>query len=266
MASVRHLGLFPWCPFQSRQEVIDTVWLGNSAPVTTQLNNYEGLETSLVDALALYWRVRNWRVEGSLQAGAGAGVVTINYSDVVTRQLWTDEKDLVCRRIEGEGESAYWNVPDFNGFSWLGSVPGLIDPVIWSFGFKMHWMPVAGFPINFRKGPHHLSENGFSESGGIYTWLSFGYGTNDPGDFSYSTIICGPSPVDDAIYEGSENITVPISFLGKSYSIKALLGNSEAGSASMSILAEDYWPYDPNDGGGPIYDSATGEQLRDFPS
>ena len=259
MATVRHLGLFPWCPFQSRQEVIDTVWLGESSPVTSQLNSYEGLETSLEDALALYWRVRSWRIEGSLQAGSGAGVVTIDYSDVVTRQLWTNEKDLVCRRIEGEGESAYWNVPDFNGFSWSGNVPGLTEPVIWDFSFKMHWLPTAGFPINFRKGPHHLSQEGFSENGGIYTWLSFSYATNDGGDFSFGSIVCGP------VIEENENITVPISFLDKTYSIKAQrVGGAD--SASMSITAEEYWPYDPGDGGGPIYDSVTGAQLRGFPS
>jgi hypothetical protein len=28
----------------------------------------------------------------------------------------------------------------------------------------------------------------------------------------------------------------------------------------------EYWPYDPEDGGGPIYDTATGAQLRAFPS
>ena len=30
-------------------------------------------------------------------------------------------------------------------------------------------------------------------------------------------------------------------------------------------LTPFYWPYDPGDGGGPIYDSATGAQLRPFP-
>jgi hypothetical protein len=33
----------------------------------------------------------------------------------------------------------------------------------------------------------------------------------------------------------------------------------------VNIDAIEYWPYDPEDGGGPIYDSATGAQLRDFP-
>jgi hypothetical protein len=31
------------------------------------------------------------------------------------------------------------------------------------------------------------------------------------------------------------------------------------------VLTPYYWPYDPNDGLGPIYDSETGEQLRPFP-
>lgn len=32
----------------------------------------------------------------------------------------------------------------------------------------------------------------------------------------------------------------------------------------VTIDAEEWWPYDPGDGLGPIYDSATGAQLRDF--
>jgi hypothetical protein len=37
-------------------------------------------------------------------------------------------------------------------------------------------------------------------------------------------------------------------------------------TGSINITASEYWPYDPNDGLGPIYDSATGEQLRPFPA
>ena len=122
----------------------------------------------------------------------------------------------------------------------------------------MHWLPTAGFPINFRKGPHHLSKDGFSESGGIYTWLNFSYTKNDPGDVSFGSIFCG------IVLEGTENITVPISFLDKTYSIKAQRVGGED-SASMSITAEEYWPYDPGDGLGPIYNSTTGAQLRGFP-
>ena len=34
---------------------------------------------------------------------------------------------------------------------------------------------------------------------------------------------------------------------------------------SFSWSATEYWPYDPGDGLGPIYGSATGVQLRAFP-
>ena len=44
------------------------------------------------------------------------------------------------------------------------------------------------------------------------------------------------------------------------------IGSDFNGSALLEISAEEYWPYDPNDGGGPIYDSTTGAQLRGFPS
>jgi hypothetical protein len=44
------------------------------------------------------------------------------------------------------------------------------------------------------------------------------------------------------------------------------LGSTFNGTASVEISAVEYWPYDPGDGGGPIYDSATGAQLRGSPS
>jgi hypothetical protein len=40
----------------------------------------------------------------------------------------------------------------------------------------------------------------------------------------------------------------------------------EAAQEAPIAHVEDDGPYDPNDGGGPIYDSATGAQLRGFPS
>jgi len=43
------------------------------------------------------------------------------------------------------------------------------------------------------------------------------------------------------------------------------IGSDFNGSASLVISAAEYWPYDPGDGGGPIYDSGTGAQLRSFP-
>jgi hypothetical protein len=36
------------------------------------------------------------------------------------------------------------------------------------------------------------------------------------------------------------------------------------GFTGITIKPKSYWPYDPNDGGGPIYDSETGAQIRSF--
>lgn len=51
-------------------------------------------------------------------------------------------------------------------------------------------------------------------------------------------------------------LTYQIDLAGQLYS-------EPAGFVSMS--PQEYWPYDPEDGAGPIYDSGTGAQLREFP-
>ena len=59
-------------------------------------------------------------------------------------------------------------------------------------------------------------------------------------------------------------------YLGKSLTIPlGVSGESPPNAYSVSITnftwgPETYWPYDPNDDLGPIYDSATGAQLRAF--
>jgi hypothetical protein len=37
------------------------------------------------------------------------------------------------------------------------------------------------------------------------------------------------------------------------------------GVADLTIKAAEFWPYDPGDGGGPIYDTNTGAQIRPMP-
>jgi hypothetical protein len=68
--------------------------------------------------------------------------------------------------------------------------------------------------------------------------------------------------------------TFTYKFLGKTYTAPIVarpisFGSSRTPvnvSAQFTLEATEYWPYDPGDGGGPIYDSSTGEQLRNFPS
>lgn len=44
------------------------------------------------------------------------------------------------------------------------------------------------------------------------------------------------------------------------------VGGSSVQNMEVVLEAIEYWPYDPGDGGGPIYDTTTGKQLRPFPS
>jgi hypothetical protein len=37
-------------------------------------------------------------------------------------------------------------------------------------------------------------------------------------------------------------------------------------SLNGTLQATEYWPYDPGDGLGPVYDTTTGAQLRAFPA
>ena len=63
-----------------------------------------------------------------------------------------------------------------------------------------------------------------------------------------------------------ENEIGTCTFTSQAESKEFALGSTFNGTASVEISAIEYWPYDPGDGKGPIYDSATGAQLRGFPS
>jgi hypothetical protein len=56
-----------------------------------------------------------------------------------------------------------------------------------------------------------------------------------------------------------------LNFSGYSFTKPLYKIEASSGPASVVMNAVEYWPYDPGDGEGPIYDSATGAQLRSFP-
>jgi hypothetical protein len=59
--------------------------------------------------------------------------------------------------------------------------------------------------------------------------------------------------------------TFSYKLLGQTFSTDIYAYNSRGGT-TLNVTAEleavEYWPYDPQDGGGPIYDSVTGERIR----
>jgi hypothetical protein len=57
-----------------------------------------------------------------------------------------------------------------------------------------------------------------------------------------------------------------ILFLNKQFTTDIYSADNALVSVDSTITAIEYWPYDPQDGGGPIYNSSTGAQIRPFPN
>jgi hypothetical protein len=97
-----------------------------------------------------------------------------------------------------------------------------------------------------------------------FFFVSFAVGLTDP-DIGWSLLGLG--------YAGDEPIgTAWASTMLEAYDSFTAIKNgngydfSAGESDNWSIQPIEYYEYDPGDGLGPIYDSATGAQLRAFPS
>ena len=65
----------------------------------------------------------------------------------------------------------------------------------------------------------------------------------------------------------SQHGTFVLEMLDKKFQCPIFAHNSRGEgslSISASLKATEYFEYDPNDGGGPIYDKTTGSALRGF--
>lgn len=215
MASVRHLGLFPWCIPQSTKQLAQYLSENNS-PLADEIAEIDHprdsiggwpVKLTLAQIMKLYWRVKTVRV-----AAPEPSVFTVG--QVVSSAA--SEKDLVCHDFDEEIDIAVFG-DDFGG-ALLG--------LSWSFTI------------------YDPEEDRF------YMNMVASFGSVVDPDAGGSTV------------EIDEQVGGQIDFFGAQLT---LFHPAELPYAAGSITAEEYWPYDPGDGGGPIYDSATGAQLRPFP-
>ena len=208
MASVRHLGLFPFC-------ILDPANDPNSSLVQ--------MEMSVDLGLYFWWRVKKWTVDSaSLDVipgeddPGGGGPIFIETGEMtigLPAEGISSEKELVCpkQRQFGVGDT--------------------FDQV----GVTLRIFPSANQSGN-------LIKMDIDVRASIQTTTYF-YGNGGA---------VGPNEVGTCIITvQDQNLTFPI-------------GGDFAGTGSLAISATEYWPYDPGDGLGPIYDSATGSQLREF--
>ena len=209
MASVLHLGLFPWC--------VPTV------EVNPAYSLYPGA-VELATAIKWYWRVKKWRFIGT----ATTGISTVSQDEIITNNASYEfnefsveqpatEKGLVC----DYGTLAIYNdgQDDEFGFYLYSEIS---DPRGIRYNEQIYPSVIAFISVAGTR---------FSTAS-IPTAAAFGTATINDIAFNLTT--------------GDESV-VP------------------GYSATITITPEEYWPYDPNDGLGPVYDSATGAQLRPFP-
>ncbi len=259
MATVRHLGLFPWCLFRDEEHLRTTYSYVSDETWENNIKHYDNLKTSVDLAMALYWRVKKWNITGTQ---------TLDIEDNPEYEVpfefnfardCTSEKQLVCKSVfESIGGSKF--------FSPLPLAPSVDEFLYQAPGFIAHYPAVCSFQIPSTGvfggvgagtpfGGHYITEESTEEST-IATHMRFSFiGNNAGGDFLAS---------DAGLYASVEEGFAEITFLDQKFQWSYWVARLPI--YNLKIEATEYWEYDPNDGGGPIYDSQTGEQLREFPN
>lgn len=261
MASVKHLGLFPWCPYKNKQDVADRLYFGNTSPIDQQISIFEGLSMPLSDAVAMYWRVKTWRVHGYINATSG---LTDENGDTIWDQIDFDltfgpqissETQYVCRHFDG---NTWLNIP-WSSPTFSATISGLAYSTTFTFDIIPFYSPFL-LSANNRFGFAHFAswpqDNTPSIDASMYVWTRAALSDSAGGDIVYTQL-------SDFDGEDKSPVSIPISFLGKQYTLNKFVLFAEGGTGSdFNIEATEYWPYDPEDGGGPIYDTSSGAIIR----
>lgn len=276
--SISHIGFFPWCIWPNQQAFIDYAQLNYGGALNYEdLQNYfEPVKSNLSTIMALYWRVKKWRVSGNFQYTKETSgdppepvIETVPYEFFFERdknpeslQNDTTEKDLICLVNPDPSDPEYpkqsWDIIQFRRTGDPIEIETDFGTGIWGADFVAP--TIFTFPAGVK--PIIKQENNVYSSG-LYFTLNFEDGL-EPDVDTYRGGFLGL-----AENEESSNAAVTISFLGQTFNLLAIDNNAEEEPvpliSTMNIEAVEYWPYDPEDGNGPIYDSTTGAQLRPFP-
>jgi hypothetical protein len=159
----------------------------------------------------------------------------------------------------------YWRVKKFSGTATITATFEVIadsekDLVC---GYKEEGENIAGFNVEngymVRVEPFYQEING---SEGLVVKWRMNFGSFDAGAREGWQVLQTPQT-------GYEYALVPMEIEGCKdpfyFAVVTSIFEESEGLVVPEFRVEEYWPYDPNDGLGPIYDSATGAQLRAFP-
>jgi hypothetical protein len=265
MATVNYLRHFPFCIWPSKQAFIDELY---QPPIPTVYEDFDNTTETIVADLntimALYWRVKKWRVSGIFEYYVTSKVST-NYECFFTRDAAT-EADLVCvdefefiKQFTRTGTSIDLGLSS-------GTAEFVAGLSIFSVGGEG---PITNRPV--------INQGNNLYSAGIVFAASVEEGAPSADEYLFSSVVRASFKTSSPSFPEADppNTTVPLTFLEQTYNLLANKsepvitlpnnGGTTTLAISMAIEATEYWPYDPGDGGGPIYDSETGQQLRAFP-
>ena len=242
MATVRHLGLFPWCLYPDKDSLKRELGLAEDL-YQFNINFFEGFSAPVNVAVKMYWLVRKWKAEGSFDvAGPSNQVVTINYSYTYEREA-LNEKNLVCsaKQLIRQEELLTYSHPDYTA---------LLS------------MSAAVFDIGIPQFPLALDRAGMPdplEPNNLFVWQYVNFAGSEERGIS-------------GLIDTRVQLPVSPPYIISTYRLEAFEKVYEIPTfkitpldSSLTVTAIEYWPYDPDDGGGPIYDKDTGAQRRPFP-
>jgi hypothetical protein len=279
MATVRHLGLFSLPNIalgsvdqfsrganrcvQPASDFATTTLDGvsrNIAPASLAQSTYT--EVSFDRAMLWLWRIKTFTVSATLTVEIEDEdySLEINVNPFIAQNL---KFNFLSNPIADEKEKAC----DCGMFFGLGESDGFEDNENGSYQVRVLIAAVQSMWANYPNTPptnigsigQRLRHNSENESWYIPVYVEVNLNT----DFGSFLLSSSSTTVSSA---GSDKkIKWQISDRLGSLSRPFRFGENVV-SGDINITATEYWPFDPGDGLGPIYDSVTGEQLREFPS
>jgi hypothetical protein len=279
MATVRHLGLFSLpnialgteADFLARRNrcvqpasEFNTTTLDGIArtiaPASLPQSTYTAV--SLRRAMLWLWRIKAFSVSASVTVEDETQIeVAIDSFEVTNRKfnlfstLIETEKEKVCDCGMFYGEAQSSDFEDLVLGSWRVTV---IIGALQSMWANYPTTPRIAVGAIGQRVRHEFDAPGIADNFYIPVQVDlFVRGADTMFDYtSGSSTVAAPGEDKNLQWK----ITDSIGFVSRPFRF----GDGNA-LGVIDITATEYWPYDPEDGLGPIYDSATGAQLRPFP-
>jgi hypothetical protein len=274
MATVRHLGLFSLptlspaqatipissCPQPAESfevQVSPTTKL-EIAPATLPSSGY--VPMSLTRAMLWQWRIKEWLV--TINANyvpddrplAGSFILPNVFLDNEAEEgvtAFATETQKVCSNQQG------------GGFFFTNRIYGDIENAVGDWeeisveigGSEVAWANYPNLPKITRRASQGVRFASDKTTFYINVSVVFGAVAEDLAFYGSGSLALDGSnlPLTLVIEDGIQTFSKPFQ-----------LGDEKI-SGEIRITPHSFWPYDPEDGLGPIYDKDTGAQLRPFP-